>query len=52
MVVDDLQLVTARILADFMRADQRWDEVRRDQRFAVYRKRVHPLRRALVVDAR
>jgi predicted O-methyltransferase YrrM len=43
MVVDDLQLVTARILADFMRADQRWDEVRRDQRFAVYRKRVHPL---------
>lgn len=44
MVVDDLQLVTARILADFMRADERWDEVHRDQRFAVYRKRVHPLR--------
>jgi predicted O-methyltransferase YrrM len=44
MVVDDLQLVTARILADFMRADERWDEVRRDHRFAVYRKRVHPLR--------
>ena len=44
VVVDDLQLVTARILADFMRADERWDEVRRDQRFAVYRKRVHPLR--------
>jgi hypothetical protein len=43
MVVDDLQLVTPRILADFMRADQRWDEVRRDYRFAVYRKRVHPL---------
>jgi predicted O-methyltransferase YrrM len=43
MVVDDLQLVTARILADFMRADQRWDEVRRDRRFAVYRKRTHPL---------
>jgi predicted O-methyltransferase YrrM len=39
MVVDDLQLVTARILADFMRADAHWDEVRRDQRFAVYRKR-------------
>jgi predicted O-methyltransferase YrrM len=44
MVVDDLQLVTARILADFMRADERWDEVHRDHRFAAYRKRVHPLR--------
>jgi hypothetical protein len=43
MIVDDLQLVTARILADFMRADHRWEEVRRDQRFAVYRKLVHPL---------
>ena len=44
MVVDDLQLVTPRILADFMRADKRWAEVRRDHRFAVYRKLVHPLR--------
>ena len=44
MIVDDLQLVTPRILADFMRADQRWAEVRRDHRFAVYRKLVHPLR--------
>jgi predicted O-methyltransferase YrrM len=44
VVVDDLQLVTARILADFLRADQRWDEVHRDNRFAVYRKRVHPIR--------
>jgi predicted O-methyltransferase YrrM len=44
VVVDDLQLVTARILADFLRADQRWDEVHRDQRFGVYRKRVHPIR--------
>jgi predicted O-methyltransferase YrrM len=44
MVVDDLQLVTGRILADFMRADERWDELHRDQRFAVYRKRVHPIR--------
>lgn len=43
VVVDDLQLVTARILADFLRADERWDEVRRDHRFAVYRKRVHPI---------
>jgi predicted O-methyltransferase YrrM len=44
MIVDDLQLVTPRILADFMRADQRWAEVHRDHRFAVYRKLVHPLR--------
>jgi predicted O-methyltransferase YrrM len=44
MVVDDLQLLTPRILADFMRADERWAEVRRDHRFAVYRKLVHPLR--------
>jgi predicted O-methyltransferase YrrM len=44
MVVDDLQLVTGRILADFMRADAKWDQVHRDQRFAVYRKRVHPVR--------
>ena len=44
MIVDDLQLVTPRILADFMRADQRWAEVQRDHRFAVYRKLVHPLR--------
>jgi len=44
MVVDDLQLVTARILADFLRADERWEEVQRDHRFGVYRKRVHPIR--------
>ena len=33
VVIDDLQLVTARILADFLRADERWEEVRRDGRF-------------------
>ena len=44
VVVDDLQLVTARILADFLRADARWDEVYRDRRFAAYRKRVPSLR--------
>src|SRR5688500_17998593 len=43
MVVDDLPLLTGTILADFMRADERWDEVLRDDRFAVYRKRVHPI---------
>jgi hypothetical protein len=44
VVVDDLRLVTARILADFLRADERWHEVRRDGRFAAYRKRTPPLR--------
>lgn len=44
VVVDDLQLAPPRILADFLRADERWDEVQRDHRFAVYRKRVHPIR--------
>lgn len=44
VVVDDLQLVTGRILADFLRADTRWEEVYRDRRFAAYRKRVHPIR--------
>jgi predicted O-methyltransferase YrrM len=43
MVVDDLQLVTGHIMADFMRADAKWDEVVRDDRFAVYRKRAHPI---------
>ena len=43
MVVDDLPLATGTILADFLRADERWDEVLRDDRFAVYRKRVHPI---------
>jgi predicted O-methyltransferase YrrM len=44
VVIDDLQLVTARILADFLRADHRWEEVHRDRRFAAYRKRMHPIR--------
>jgi hypothetical protein len=43
MVVDDLELVTGHILADFMRADRKWDEVLRDDRFAVYRKIAHPI---------
>jgi predicted O-methyltransferase YrrM len=44
VVVDDLQLATGRILADFMRADEKWQEVYRDQRWAAYRKLVHPIR--------
>jgi predicted O-methyltransferase YrrM len=44
MVVDDLQLATPRILADFMRADVKWEELQRDDRFGVYRKLVHPIR--------
>jgi hypothetical protein len=43
MVVDDLPLVTGTILADFMGADERWEQVLRDGRFAVYRKLVHPI---------
>jgi len=43
MLVDDLQLATGAILADFMRADDRWEEVERDHRFAAYRKLVHPI---------
>jgi hypothetical protein len=43
MIVDDLQLVTGHILADFMRADAKWQEVLRDDRFGVYRKLAHPI---------
>jgi methyltransferase family protein len=44
MIVDDLQLATGHFLADFLRADAKWDEVLRDDRFGVYRKLVHPIR--------
>jgi Methyltransferase domain len=45
MVVDDTQLVTGRILADFMRADPKWREALRHPsgRFAVYQKLAHPI---------
>jgi hypothetical protein len=45
MVVDDTDLATGLILADFMRADAKWEEVwrHRSGRFAVYRKVAHPI---------
>jgi len=45
MVVDDTQLVTGRILADFMQVDPKWREAIRHPsgRFAVYQKLTHPI---------
>jgi predicted O-methyltransferase YrrM len=44
MVVDDIQLVTGRLLADFMDADPKWERVLYEvTRFAVYRKLKHPI---------
>ena len=44
MIVDDIQLVTGRLLADFMDADPKWDRVLYEpSRFAVYRKIGHPI---------
>ena len=45
MILDDTHLLTGAILADFMEADPRWEEVLRDgaNHFAIYRKRLHPV---------
>ncbi len=44
MIVDDIQLVTGRLLADFMDADPHWERVRYEEaRFAVFRKLTHPV---------
>ena len=44
MIVDDIQLVTGRLLADFMDADPKWDRLLYESsRFAVYRKIGHPI---------
>jgi hypothetical protein len=44
MVVDDIQLITGRLLADFMDADPKWERVCYEpSRFAVYRKLCHPI---------
>jgi hypothetical protein len=44
MIVDDVQLVTGRLLADFMDADPCWERARQEnERFAVFRKLRHPV---------
>jgi hypothetical protein len=45
MIVDNPEFRTGTILADFMRADPRWEEVSRDNpnHLAIYRKRTHPV---------
>ena len=45
MVVDDTHLLTGTLLADFMDADPRWEQVMRDRvsHFAIYRKRCDPV---------
>jgi predicted O-methyltransferase YrrM len=44
MIVDDIQLLTGRLLADFMDADPKWERVLYEEaRFAVFRKLQHPI---------
>lgn len=44
MVVDDIQLITGRLLADFMSADPKWERVLYEPtRFAAFRKLSHPV---------
>jgi hypothetical protein len=45
LVVDDADIVTGTFLADFMRADPKWQEVKRHpaSRFAIYKKLQHPI---------
>ena len=44
MIVDDIQLATGAILAEFMLADPKWTLVERvPERFAVFRKLTHPI---------
>jgi predicted O-methyltransferase YrrM len=44
MIVDDIQIVTGAILADFMSADPKWALVQRmPERFAIFRKVAHPI---------
>ncbi len=44
MIVDDIQLVTGRLLADFMDADPKWERVLYEpSRFAAFRKVSHPI---------
>src|SRR5262249_31563170 len=43
MIIDDIHILTGTLLADFMAADPKWQEVIRHERFAVYRKIRHPI---------
>jgi predicted O-methyltransferase YrrM len=45
MVVDDVDIATGTILAAFMTADRKWEQVQREEfaRFAIYRKLEHPI---------
>lgn len=44
MVIDDIQLITGRLLADFMDADPKWERILyEERRFAVFRKLSHPV---------
>lgn len=44
MIVDDIQIVTGTILADFMGADPKWALIQRvPERFAIFRKLAHPI---------
>jgi hypothetical protein len=44
MIIDDIQLITGRLLADFMDADPKWERVLyEERRFAVFRKVQHPI---------
>lgn len=45
MIVDDIDIATGTILAAFMAADRKWEQIHHDgrSRFAIYRKREHPI---------
>jgi hypothetical protein len=51
MVIDDIQLITGRLLADFMDADPKWERVLYEPtRFAVFRKLSHPVHSGTWID--
>jgi hypothetical protein len=51
MIVDDIQLITGRLLADFMDADPKWERVLYEgTRFAAFRKLRHPIHSGQWID--